>query len=70
MAQVIAQEVGSYSYIENHCPICETAKACSNLYKWELEMFQEVLGSEVEIIRGDILKGDNRCIYMISHWEG
>ncbi|RJX41728.1 hypothetical protein D3P09_07215 [Paenibacillus pinisoli] len=71
MAEEIAQEEGSCSYIEKHCPICEAAKACFNLYKWELEMFQEVLGLEVEIIRGGhILRGDNCCIYTISHWEG
>lgn len=66
MAEVIANEDGSYSYIEKHCPICEAAKACSNLCKRELEMFQEVLGDDVEIERGEhILKGDNRCIYHV-----
>jgi len=66
MADVVENADGSYHYVEKHCPICEAAKACTNLCLKELEMFQDVLGNEVEITRGEhILKGDNRCVYRV-----
>lgn len=67
MADIIEYPDGVFCFIEKHCPICEAAKACSGLCKKEMEMFQSILGDEVEITRGDhILKGDNRCVYWIK----
>ncbi|MDF2658031.1 MAG: MarR family transcriptional regulator [Paenibacillus sp.] len=66
MAEVVENADGSYQYVEKHCPICEAAKACTNLCLKELEMFQDVLGNKVEITRGEhIIKGDNRCVYRV-----
>ncbi|MEF2243385.1 helix-turn-helix transcriptional regulator [Paenibacillus sp. IITD108] len=67
MAEVVENENGSYYFIEKHCPICEAAKACTNLCKMELEMFRTVIGEGTEVIRGEhILKGDNRCLYKVT----
>ena len=52
---------------ENHCPICSAAKACSGLCKNELQVFQDVLGPDVNIVReAHILTGARRCAYRIS----
>lgn len=57
----------SYYLVEKHCPICAAAKACTDICKKELEMFQEVLGENVDIERGEhIIAGDNRCVYRIT----
>ena len=37
--------------IEHHCPICDAAKACTNLCSAELDLFRDVLGPDVEVIR-------------------
>ncbi|WP_234032854.1 helix-turn-helix transcriptional regulator [Paenibacillus faecalis] len=67
MSEVVENSDGSFDFVEKHCPICEAAKACSRLCKKEMEMFQHVIGDDVEITRGDhILKGDIRCVYLIS----
>jgi len=56
--------------VEKHCPICEAAKACSNLCKKEMDMFQHIVGDNVDISRGEhILKGNNRCVYLIKTKE-
>lgn len=70
MAEVIENPDGSYYFVEKHCPICEAARACTDICRKELEMFQSVLGDGVEITRGEhILKGDNRCVYWIKPGE-
>ncbi|WP_230191140.1 hypothetical protein [Paenibacillus sp. CECT 9249] len=70
MAEIIENPDGTYCYVEKHCPICEAARACSNLCKKEMEMFRQVIGDGVEIARGEhILKGDNRCVYWIKPEE-
>lgn len=67
MANVIEDPAGSFYLVEKHCPICEAARACTNICKKELEMFQHVLGDGVEVTRGEhIIKGDNRCVYQIK----
>ncbi|XID93322.1 helix-turn-helix transcriptional regulator [Paenibacillaceae bacterium WGS1546] len=67
MSEIIANPDGSYYFIEKHCPICEAAKACTNICKNELELFQSVLGNEVEISRCEhILNGDIRCVYQVT----
>lgn len=66
MAAVCAADRPSeYLFVENHCPICEAAKACTNLCASELEVFKSVLGANVEVERQDhILLGARRCVYL------
>jgi predicted ArsR family transcriptional regulator len=67
MADVQAQADGSFLLIENHCPICVAATACTGLCAKELEVFQTVLGEDVEIQRVEhIIAGARRCVYHIS----
>ncbi len=66
MAEVEAEPDGAWLFVENHCPICTAAKACSGLCASELEVFRRVLGPEVEIDRTDhILAGARRCAYRV-----
>jgi predicted ArsR family transcriptional regulator len=52
--------------IENHCPICEGARACTALCRSELEVFRTVLGGDVSVEREQhLLAGDRRCVYRI-----
>ncbi|MGF1486214.1 MAG: helix-turn-helix transcriptional regulator [Prochloraceae cyanobacterium] len=70
MAEIIQKEDGSWLLIENHCPICAAAEACTGLCARELELFQTVLGEEIEVKRTEhIIKGDRRCAYQISTIE-
>jgi predicted ArsR family transcriptional regulator len=56
----------SYLLVENHCPICKAASACSGLCRQELEVFQAALGPEAAIERTDhILAGARRCAYRV-----
>ncbi|MCP4328614.1 MAG: transcriptional regulator [Alphaproteobacteria bacterium] len=53
--------------VENHCPICAAARACTGLCKAELELFETVLGDGVTVERTDhILAGARRCAYRIT----
>ena len=51
MAEVQRQPDGSFLLIENHCPICAAATACTKLCDAELEVFQATLGESVVIER-------------------
>ena len=52
--------------IEHHCPICDAAKACTNLCSAELDLFRDVLGPGVEVIRTQhLIQGDQRCAYRL-----
>ena len=52
--------------IEHHCPICDAAKACTNLCSAELDLFRDVLGPDVEVIRTQhLIQGDQRCAYRL-----
>lgn len=67
MAEVQTQADGSFLLIENHCPICAAATACTGLCAKELEIFQSVLGDRVSIQRVEhIVAGARRCAYQIS----
>ena len=56
-----------YLLVENHCPICVAAKACSGLCAAELAVFQHALGPEVKVERTDhILAGARRCAYRVE----
>ena len=66
MAAVERAEGGAWLLVENHCPICSAAAACSGLCRAELEVFRRVLGAGVEIERTDhILAGARRCAYLV-----
>ena len=67
MAEVKKLEDGSFLLIENHCPICTAATACTGLCASELEVFQTVLGDTAAVERTEhILAGQRRCVYRIS----
>ena len=64
----LAQKDGrDWLLIENHCPICSAAKACTGLCANELEVFQDVLGEDVEVSREEhILADARRCVYRVK----
>lgn len=54
-------------FFENHCPICEAATACQNFCRSELEIFRDVLGSDVSVERKEhIVSGARRCSYFLD----
>ncbi len=58
---------GGYLLVENHCPICSAAAACTGLCGAELEVFKKVLGDDVAVERIDhILAGARRCAYRVT----
>ncbi|WP_104204447.1 helix-turn-helix transcriptional regulator [Billgrantia saliphila] len=64
MAEWQREEDGSLLLIENHCPICQTARTCPDFCRAELEVFRAVLDVPVE--RTDhVLAGARRCVYRI-----
>jgi predicted ArsR family transcriptional regulator len=66
MAEVQSLEDGSFLLIENHCPICAAAMACTGLCRQELEVFQTVLGQDTVIERTEhIVAGERRCVYQV-----
>lgn len=66
MASVEASAEGGFLLVENHCPVCSAAAACSGLCNAELAVFRAVLGEGVEIERSDhILAGARRCAYRV-----
>jgi len=66
MAAVHPQSDGSFLLVENHCPICAAAVACTGLCGKELEVFQAVLGEDVVIERTEhIVAGARRCAYRV-----
>jgi predicted ArsR family transcriptional regulator len=53
--------------VENHCPICSAAKACTGLCANELQVFSDVLGDGVSVAREEhILSGARRCAYRVK----
>lgn len=70
MAEVQPQADGSYLLIENHCPICTAAEACTGLCASEMEVFQQVLGEQTTVERTEhILQGQRRCVYRVSQTD-
>jgi iron-sulfur cluster biosynthesis transcriptional regulator SufR len=66
MAEVEPLVDGSFLLIENHCPICVAATACTGLCDRELETFQTVLGQAVSVERTEhLLAGERRCVYRV-----
>ncbi|MBW4474624.1 MAG: transcriptional regulator [Stenomitos rutilans HA7619-LM2] len=66
MAELHPSTDGSFLLLENHCPICAAATACTGLCTRELEMFQTVLGEDAIVERTEhIIAGDRRCVYRV-----
>jgi len=66
MAEVV-EDAGGLFLVENHCPICDAARACVGFCRSELELFQQALGDDVTVERTEhLLSGDRRCVYRIS----
>jgi predicted ArsR family transcriptional regulator len=62
---------GSLRLVENHCPICAAATACTGLCDGELDLFRQVLGPGVEVVREEhLLAGARRCAYRIERSQG
>ena len=71
MADVKNEPDGAFLLVENHCPICAAATACTGLCERELEVFQTVLGDGVEVTRTEhIVSGARRCAYRVSATPG
>src|ERR1700730_4129591 len=57
----------SYLLVENHCPICAAATACTGFCRSEKAIFEQVLGRNVRVERVEhLLAGSRRCAYRIS----
>ena len=66
MAEYQKEEDG-FLFVENHCPICAAAETCQQFCQAELNIFDTVLGENVEIEREEhIIKGARRCAYRIT----
>ena len=66
MAEVRAEDEGSFLLIENHCPICAAANACQGFCATELDLFRSVLGPRITVERAEhIISGDHRCVYRV-----
>ncbi len=60
-----------FLFIENHCPICSAARACSGLCAMELQVFQAAIGPDAVVERTDhILAGARRCAYRVTPSSG
>ncbi len=68
MAQWEKEPEGSWLIIENHCPICSTARMCQGFCRAELELFQTVLDANVERVEY-LLTGSRRCVYRVIQQE-
>ena len=66
MAEALPQPDGSLLLVENHCPICTAATACTGLCAAELDVFRAVLGGDAEVERTEhIIAGARRCAYRV-----
>jgi len=60
-------EGDGFLFIENHCPICTAAQACTGFCRSELQLFDAVLGPDVSVSRVEhVLAGARRCAYQVS----
>jgi len=67
MTEVQDAPEGGYLLIENHCPICRAAQACSGLCEFELDVFRQTFGNNVSVDRIEhMLTGERRCVYQIK----
>ena len=66
MAEYEKDETG-FLLIENHCPICAAATMCQGFCSAELNIFQEILGSDARVERVQhIIAGERRCAYRVT----
>jgi predicted ArsR family transcriptional regulator len=66
MAEIQSLGDDCFLLIENHCPICAAATACTGLCARELEIFQTILGKGVLVERTEhIVSDERRCVYKI-----
>jgi predicted ArsR family transcriptional regulator len=66
MAEIQPVDADAWLLIENHCPICAAATACTGLCARELEVFQKVLGQGITVERTEhIIAGARRCAYLV-----
>jgi predicted ArsR family transcriptional regulator len=67
MAEAVQESSDVWLLRENHCSIATAAKTCSLFCSSEWQVFQALLGSEVNIERVEhLLNGDRCCAYRIS----
>jgi predicted ArsR family transcriptional regulator len=67
MATWEKEEGDSYLLIENHCPICAAASACTGFCRSEQSIFEHLLGRDVRVERIEhLLAGARRCAYRIT----
>jgi predicted ArsR family transcriptional regulator len=67
MATWEKEEGDSYLLVENHCPICAAASACTGFCRSEQTIFEDVLGRDVRVERVEhLLAGARRCAYRIT----
>ena len=67
MAEVKPLGKGAFLLVENHCPICAAATACTGFCVTELDLFRAVLGPGAVVKRTEhIVAGDRRCAYRIT----
>ena len=60
-------EGGGFLFIENHCPICTAARACTGFCRSELQLLCDLLGPGVSVSRVEhVLAGARRCAYQVS----
>jgi predicted ArsR family transcriptional regulator len=60
-------EGDGFLFIENHCPICTAARACTGFCRSELQLFDDLLGPGVSVSRVEhVLAGARRCAYQVS----
>jgi predicted ArsR family transcriptional regulator len=63
----VTEDGDAFVLTEHHCPICDAATSCQGFCRNELELFQDVLGSEAVVERtSHLLSGDTRCAYRIT----
>ena len=61
------EKTGDWLFVENHCPICAAARACTGLCREELALFNRVLGKDAKVERlSHILAGASRCAYRVT----
>jgi predicted ArsR family transcriptional regulator len=61
------EESDSYLLVENHCPICAAARACTGFCRSEQAIFAHVLGRDIQVERIEhLLAGARRCAYRIT----
>ena len=60
-------EGDGFLFIENHCPICTAARACTGFCRSELQLFDDLLGPGASVSRVEhVLAGARRCAYQVS----